>query len=210
MKKIIAAALTMTAVFFVSHSNADAYTPPCSRIIHIGDSVTLHSRDFQMNEYKKMGHSNAVISAAGSRTIFNKMPSDKHTGMQAVDYWKKRSDENSCWIIALGTNDSGFYKNEDLSVRISSVMKKLGDRRVAWVSVWKAPSGKNSKSAKIWNSSLVKVSSRYPNMQIIEWHKLVSQNRHLTNPDGVHYGPTGSKVRAKFIARWISNNWAVA
>ncbi len=122
MKKLAAAALAIAAAISVPQKSVSASSHPCSNIIHIGDSVTLHSMDFQMNEYKRMGYSNAVISAAGSRTIFNKMPSDKHTGMQAIDYWKKRSDKNSCWIIALGTNDSGFYKNENLSVRISSVM----------------------------------------------------------------------------------------
>jgi hypothetical protein len=195
-------ALGLTVGLFPVKANAAV---GCSNIVHIGDSLTVHSREYQKQEYKRIGYPDAIISAHGSRSVFNKMPNDRHTGLQAVVYWKKRVDVNACWVIALGTNDSPAWKYEDVGNRISAIMENLPGRRVAWVTVWKGP--KNNSSAKNWNLVLQKKIAKYGGMSIIEWHKVVAKNRQILNPDKVHYGSTGSKMRAKYIAKTVVLLW---
>lgn len=180
----------------------------CSNVVHIGDSLTLHSKQFQVVEYKKIGFPDAIISAAGSRSVFTKMPNDPHTGLEAVRYYKKRVDKDACWIIALGTNDSPSYKYENTGNRVSAVMSELKGRKVAWVSIWKGWGNHNNKSARLWNSMLEKKASRNTNMHVIGWDRFIQSRQFLLNPDKVHYGSTGSKLRAEFIARWIKKNWS--
>lgn len=179
----------------------------CSNVVHIGDSLTVHSKQFQVAEYKKIGFPNAIISAAGSRSVFTKMPNDPHTGLEAVRYYKKRVDKDACWVIALGTNDSPAYKYETIGNRVSAIMGELKGRKVAWVSVWKGWGKGNNKSATIWNSMLEKKAGRNINMHVIGWDRFIQTRQHLLNPDKVHYGSTGSRLRAEFIARWIKKNW---
>ena len=179
----------------------------CSNVVHIGDSLTVHSKEFQVAEYKKIGFPDAIISAAGSRSVFTKMPNDPHTGIEAVRYYKKRVDKDACWIIALGTNDSPAYKYENTGNRVSAVMNELKGRKVAWVSIWKGWGNHNNKSARLWNSMLEKKASGNTNMHVIGWDRFIQSRQFLLNPDKVHYGSTGSKLRAEFIARWIKKNW---
>lgn len=181
--------------------------PACSNIVHIGDSLTVHSRQFQAVEYKKIGFPNAIISAAGSRSVFTKMPNDPLTGLEAVRYYKKRVDKDACWVIALGTNDSPAYKYENIGNRVSAVMGELKGRRVAWVSVWKGWGNHNNKSATIWNDMLEDKAIRNTNMHVIGWDRFIQSRQNLLNPDKVHYGSTGSKLRAEFIAKWIKKAW---
>jgi hypothetical protein len=179
----------------------------CSNVVHIGDSLTVHSKQFQVAEYKKIGFPDAIISAAGSRSVFTRMPNDPHTGLEAVRYYKKRVDKDACWVIALGTNDSPAYKYETIGNRVSAVMGELRGRKVAWVSIWKGWGKGNNKSATIWNSMLKDKASRNINMHVIGWDRFIQTRKHLLNPDKVHYGSTGSRLRAEFIAKWIKKNW---
>ena len=179
----------------------------CSNVVHIGDSLTVHSKQFQVAEYKKIGFPDAIISAAGSRSVFTKMPNDPHTGIGAVRYYKKRVDKDACWVIALCTNDSPAYKYENTGNRVSAVMNELKGRKVAWVSIWKGWGKGNNKSARLWNSMIEKKASKNINMHVIGWDRFIQTRQHLLNPDKVHYGSTGSKLRAQFIARWIKKNW---
>ena len=201
MKKLLLSALIVTAIAIPQQARA---TEGCSNIVHIGDSLSVHSREFQQKEYKKLGYPNAVISAHGSRSVLSKLPNDRHTGLEAVKYWKKRSDQNTCWVIALGTNDSPAWKYQDVGTRVASVMRELKGMRVAWVTVWKGK--KNNPSARNWNAMLEKKSDKY-GFSIIYWDKVITKHRELLNPDGVHYGSTGSKLRAKYIARTIKKAW---
>jgi hypothetical protein len=181
--------------------------PTCSNMVHIGDSLTLHSKQFQAAEYKKIGFPDAIISAAGSRSVFTKMPNDPHTGLEAVRYYKKRVDKDACWVIALGTNDTGLHKPEAFGNNVSAVMRELKGKNVAWVSVWKGWKKGNNRSATLWNVMLEDRASRNTNMHVVGWDRFIQSRRFLLNPDKVHYGSTGSKLRAQFISKWIKKNW---
>jgi hypothetical protein len=54
---------------------------------------------------------------------------------------------------------------------------------------------------------LEKKASRNTNMYVIGWDRFIQSRQFLLNPDKVHYGSTGSKLRAEFIAKWIKKNW---
>ena len=201
MKKLLISSLIAIAVVIPQQAKASEV---CSNIVHIGDSLSVHSREFQEKEYKKLGYPNAVISAHGSRSVLSKMPNDKHTGLEAVKYWKKRTDANTCWVIALGTNDTPAWKYQDVGTRVVSVMRELKGMNVAWVTVWKGKT--NNPSARNWNSMLEKKADKY-GFSIVYWDKVVAKHKELLNPDGVHYGSTGSRLRAQFIARTVSRIW---
>lgn len=179
----------------------------CSNIVHIGDSITVHSRKYQKTEYAKIGYPNAIISAHGSRSVFGKLPKDDLTGLEAVKYWKARTDKRACWVIALGTNDSGFFKYGNTSNRIHAVMAELRGRRVIWVNVWKGAGNGNKQNARNWNKNLVIAAKRYPEMRVLDWAKIVKTQNNWLNPDKVHYNMVGSKARAKVIAAEVNSLW---
>lgn len=180
----------------------------CSNIVHIGDSITAHSFKYQKAEYAKIGYPNAIISAHGSRSVFDKLPKDDFTGLEAVKYWKQRTDRRACWVIALGTNDSGFMKYGPTQSRVHAIMRELPGRQVAWVNVWKGVGRGNKKEARQWNSNLISISKQYKNMEVLNWVKEVSKNKGWLNPDKVHYNMVGSKARAKFIASSVKKIWS--
>jgi len=201
MKKLLTATLIALAVAIPQQAKA---TDGCSNIVHIGDSLTVHSREFQKREYKKAGFPKAIISAHGSRSMYNKMPKDDFTGIQAVKYWKKKLDSNTCWVIALGTNDSPSWKYEDVGGRVTAVMRELKGMKVAWVTIWKGKT--NNPSARNWNAMLEKKARKH-NFSIIYWDKVVAKNKGLLNGDYVHYGSTGSRLRANYITRMVKIYW---
>jgi hypothetical protein len=201
MKKLLISSLIAISVVIPQQAKA---SEGCSNIVHIGDSLSVHSRKFQEKEYNKLGYPNAVISAHGSRSVLSKMPKDKHTGLEAVKYWKKRTDASTCWVIALGTNDTPAWKYQDVGTRVVSVMRELKGMNVAWVTVWKGKT--NNPSARNWNSMLEKKADKY-GFSIVYWDKVIAKHKELLNPDGVHYGNTGSRLRAQFIARTVSRVW---
>jgi hypothetical protein len=204
MKKLLISTLISVAV--VSPQPVKA-TPiqGCSNIVHIGDSLTVHSRVFQKAEYAKLGFRKAIISAGGSRSMYDKMPKDDFTGIEAVRHYKKISDSNTCWVIALGTNDSPSWKYEDVGGRVTAVMRELKGMKVAWVTIWKGKS--NNPSARNWNAMLEKKAEKYDNLYIIHWDKLIAKHKELLNPDYVHYGSTGSRLRANYITRMVKSHW---
>ena len=204
MKKLLISTLIAIAVISPQQANA---TPiqGCSNIVHIGDSLTVHSRVFQKAEYARLGFRKAIISAGGSRSMYGKMPKDDFTGIEAVRHYKKMSDSNTCWVIALGTNDSPSWKYEDVGGRVVAVMRELKGMKVAWVTVWKGK--KNNSSARNWNAMLEKKAEKYDNLYIINWHKVVAKHPQILNPDYVHYGATGSQMRAHYITRMVKDYW---
>jgi len=202
MKKLLISTLIAVAVAVPQQAKA---SEACSNIVHIGDSLTVHSRKFQKHEYKLIGYPKAVISAGGSRSMYNKTPKDDFTGIEAVKHWKKRLDSNTCWVIALGTNDSPSWKYEDVGGRVTAVMRELKGMKVAWVTVWKGKT--NNPSARNWNAMLVKKAKQHKNLYIINWHNVVAKNKKILNGDFVHYGGTGSQMRAKYIARMVNTYW---
>ena len=179
----------------------------CSNIVHVGDSVTLHSIKYQYLEYKKIGYKKAVISAAGSRSIFTKMPNDNFTGLEAVKHYKKHSDKNTCWVIALGTNDSGLIKYWSAKSAIMAIVHEIPNANILWVNVWKSSSKHNGPSATEWNDTLDTVSGNYENMMVLDWAKIASKHRKWLNPDGVHYNMLGSQNRARIVAREVNSLW---
>ena len=181
--------------------------PACSNIVHVGDSVTLHSMKYQYAEYEKIGYKNAVISAAGSRSIFTKTANDKFTGLEAVKYYKKRSDSKTCWVIALGTNDSGLLKYWKAKTAIVAIVDEIPNAKILWVNVWKGKTKKNGPTAIMWNNMLNYVAANRPNVTVLDWAKLASENKNWINPDGVHHNMLGSQARARIIAREVNNLW---
>lgn len=169
--------------------------------------MTLHSMKYQYLEYKKIGYKNAVISAAGSRSIFTKTANDKFTGLEAVKYYKKRSDKNTCWVIALGTNDSGLLKYWKAKTAIVAIVDEIPNAKILWVNVWKSKTKKNGPTAIEWNNMLNYVAANRPNVTVLDWAKIASENKNWVNPDGVHYNMLGSQARARIVAREVNSLW---
>lgn len=199
--------LILSTVLF-AHMPSAPTAKPCSNIVHIGDSITAHSFKYQKVEYARIGYPRAIISAHGSRSVFDKLPNDDFTGIDAVKYWKARTDRNACWVIALGTNDSGFIKYGDTKGRVYAVMNQLRGRRVLWINVWKGTGRGNNSSAKKWNRDLENISLKYKNMEILDWAKIASKKSFWLNPDRIHYNMVGSKSRALIIANKVKSLWA--
>lgn len=171
----------------------------CKNLVYIGDSLTSNGYDFYVADFNKLNFSNVIISAAGSRSLTSKRPTDVHTGLEAISYWKNKYPKSTCWIISLGTNDSGYVSAQYARKTITESMSIIGKSKTIWVDVWK---GKvfNSSKAKSWNSTLSKTLAKYPNAKVLNWTTYVKSNKNIIGPDGVHYTSLGYKQRSKFIA----------
>lgn len=188
---IVAFIVTLIPVQIKSNSS-------CNTVIHIGDSLTANGYNNYVNNYKMVGFSNVIVSAGGSRTFTSKRKTDVHTGLQAIEFWKKKYPSSACWVIDLGTNDSGYVSSQYAQKNINKAMSIIGKSKVIWVNVWKGKHS-NSTKAKNWNATLSNALSKYSNVKLLKWTSYVKNNKSILGPDGVHYTGLGYQQRSKYI-----------
>lgn len=171
-----------------------ATAAPCSALIHIGDSTTVAMRRYLETDYAKYGFINVVISAGNGRSILYSSGSDTMSGLDAVAYWKARTPEGRCWVIALGTND---LISTNKAERIDKMIGALGADRAMWVNTYvnsRTRPKYNGLNAYAWNALL-----EQRNLNILDWASVV-QPTWLTK-DGIHYTTEGSQNRSAIITK---------
>lgn len=143
-------------------------------------------------DYKINGFVNIVISAGNGRSITGKRDTDQFTGLEAVAYWKKRTDDRRCWVIALGTNDM-ISINKD--ARIKKMKAALGNDKAMWVGVSansRTRPSYNGLNAFAWNHLLIK-----NDVNVYDWSADVKPSWFA--PDGIHYTTNGLLNRSSLI-----------
>jgi lysophospholipase L1-like esterase len=165
----------------------------------IGDSLTLGTLRYQADAFSAVGWPQATIDAHGSRGVRTKNKTDRYTGLTAVDAIRTESGEPDVWVIALGTNDSGIYPNEQHPAIVRMMMDHLGaGHRVLWANIYR-PDAKARQAS--WNNALATVAAERPDeLFVFDWALLAAENKRWLAKDGVHCTAKGYEHRATAIA----------
>ena len=103
--------------------------------------------------------------------------------------------------MSLGTNDDPRTISSFRS-SVRAVMNVAGPRRcVVWANIVRPPVAGASYAA--YNRVLAQESRRRDNLRVVNWARLVRQNRHWLAGDGVHVNATGYQVRARRVAKSV-------
>ena len=84
------------------------------------------------------------------------------------------------------------------------MMSVIGSQPVMWVNVKSLlASGPYAESDMLsWDSALMRVCARYPNMRVYDWAAAAEENWFIS--DGIHYTSAGYAARADLIARALA------
>jgi lysophospholipase L1-like esterase len=192
---LAAAELLDTTVAGASTRRAEA-----TRVSVVGDSLTEGTMPYQAETLSYLGWGSAAIDAYKSRGIATKMKGDPHTGLSAVDSIRSTSGDSDLWVVALGTNDAGFYPQDKQVTLIREMVDQIGaEHYVLWVNVYLPGTLKRQR---MWNDSLTMVAAERPNqMFILDWATLAEENPKWLAGDKIHCSGAGYKNRASVIAQ---------
>jgi lysophospholipase L1-like esterase len=96
-------------------------------------------------------------------------------------------------VMALGTNN--VESPEQFTAVINETMALLGPRRVLWVNI-------ASPTARPFNVDLDAAGSRYRNLEIIDWARVMAAHPGDLVADQIHNTDAGYRLRAEVIA-WV-------
>ena len=190
MRFISIIVLLLSSVLFPQPSKVT-----CQQLVHLGDSTTISMSPWLRSDYERLGFSNVQIHAVNGGSIW--YPSGQ-SGLDAARRYKK---PGTCWVDALGTNDSASTSASNWNARFDSIMAVIGQDPVVWVNVWyDSPTrpSYNRGVATWWNVFLLYKQSKY-NIEIVDWATPAKRNSQWFLSDGLHYTSTGSRGRSFWI-----------
>lgn len=182
----------------------------CQSVAHIGDStsVDLISAAFLPSQaqrlaarYASVGVRHLRVDASGGRSIVEVLPGQVN-GYNVASAWRSKG-YTGCWVVALGTNDTANVtagSSVGMMARIDRMMAVAHGQPVMWVNTRTLLSSGAWANAneQLWNKTLVRALSKYPNMRIFNWSAVAQPGWFLS--DGIHYDTLGCAMRAKAIA----------
>lgn len=124
------------------------------------------------------------------------------SGINVIKHYKSKLSNNTCWVIALGTNDAASSQKPNDSTRITLTMEALDGDPVVWVNVWmnsKTRPNYSSTAARKWNTLLSNELSIYTKSYILDWDYLAKRNPSWFSTDGYHYSSFGYQQRSEMI-----------
>jgi len=195
-----AGAIVAAEVLDTNVAGASTRRVEATRISVVGDSLTEGTVPYQVETFSYLGWGSAAIDAYKSRGIATKMKGDPHTGLSAVDAIRSTSGDSDLWVVALGTNDAGFYKQDAQVDLIREMVDQIGGGHyVLWVNVYLPATLKRQR---MWNDSLALVAAeRREQMFILDWATLAQENPKWLAGDKIHCSAVGYKNRASVIAQ---------
>ena len=201
-------------------SSGSASTPAaslrtsCHAVAHIGDSTSegMISPEYLPNpaqrlaaQYHRVGVSSVRWDISGARSVVEVLPGqvNGYNAAQAI----YGSGFRSCWVIALGTNDTADVavgSNVGLMTRIQRMMAAAHGEPVMWVNLRSLlASGPYSEADMVtWDNTLLKACAKYPNMRVFNWAALAKTKWYIS--DGIHFTSDGYAARGRLIAQALA------
>jgi len=179
---------------------ATRVTTESTRVSLVGDSLTEGTLPYQADTLSYLNWSSSAIDAFKSRGIRTKMKGDPHTGLSAVDAIRETYGDSDLWVVALGSNDAGFYPLDEQPEVIREMLDRIGDGHyVLWVNVYLPATLKRQHA---WNASLATVAAERPHqLFVLDWATLAEENPKWLGSDKLHCSTVGYKKRASVIAQ---------
>lgn len=165
----------------------------------MGDSLTLTALPWTANDYRALGFVDVNVHAVNGGSIW--YPS----GQSGVDAAKRYKKPKTCWVVALGTNDSASTSAKNWNARYESLMSVIGKDPVIWVNVWyDSPTRPNYNKgiAQWWNTFLI--SKMGKNVYVYDWATTAKSNQNWFISDGLHNTSTGARQRSFMISHYAA------
>jgi lysophospholipase L1-like esterase len=179
--------------------SASTMSPSESRVSLVGDSLTLGTLPYQDAALTNAGWGGSAIDAFKSRGIRTKVRADQHTGLTAVDAIRNKWGDSDLWVVALGTNDAGFFSKDKQADVIREMVDHIGSGHyVLWVNVYLPATPPRQQR---WNATLATIAAeRSDEMFVFDWASLAAQNPKWLAHDQIHCSPLGYRNRSTAIA----------
>lgn len=170
----------------------------------LGDSISLASREELADRFRAKSL-DFYLNASVSRSITGKgtTSGNKTSGLAAVDEDKKRIENASAVIVALGTNQNDDFPKtmRQLTDKIKSIN---GDATIYWVNVFSEGKGSNKVDKERINKDIQEV-AKDQGLSVID---TVEQEIELGD-DKVHPTPKGEKAFAEAVSVGIESERSV-
>ena len=191
--------LLCISVCLVPSKNIETYSS-CKHLVHIGDSTSVPIVKQLKTKYESIGFNDVHISVGNGRSLVYSQKPDTMSGINAINYYRRKLGSGICWVIALGTNDAASTQRPDDSTRIDLTMEAINGDRVVWINVWMNSSrpGYNIYNSKKWNTLLSNKLKIYSHAYIVNW-AAISKGFPQWFSDGYHYTNLGYKKRSEYI-----------
>ncbi|MFN8171129.1 MAG: GDSL-type esterase/lipase family protein [Candidatus Nanopelagicales bacterium] len=161
------------------------------RVLFVGDSLTRESRVLTARALRAHGWT-PTFRCWGSRRL--------DWGIAQVARARQLDQLPGVVVIALGTNDISWVDEATTARRVDALLDRLGPRRqVLWVDLHLTRSAWLDARAARFNAMLRDQARHRPNLTIVGWHRVAAAHR-IRGWDGIHYGPSGYRLRAKVVS----------
>lgn len=155
-------------------------------VLIIGDSLTVGSESDLRKKLK-----GAVVISQGSEPT--------KWGVDQLE--AQKGSLPGTVVMGFGTNDTPDEKA--FRKQVERALKIVGpDRHLVWINVWRTHPTANTNELSGLNIVLEELAEEHPNMSIVDWAKMVSDEE-VTLGDNAHTDPAGYKKRADAISQTV-------
>jgi lysophospholipase L1-like esterase len=206
--------LVMAGVLWWSATPGSAVTQ--RSVVIIGDSIINGNRSIVEAALARQAVPSWTFDTKSGRkittaTTINGAPVS--SGLDAVDAVRASGVDSLFWVVELGTNNLGMIRNCGCADQaafarrlIVTMLDRIGDRRVAWVSVRAAS---HLPESRVFNAALARVADERANVSVIDWFAH-SEGRPDWFIDGVHPTLDGARAFADLLAGSVAAIWPTA
>jgi lysophospholipase L1-like esterase len=161
------------------------------RIAMIGDSITFMASDPLRQGFTDLGLDVVTIDAQVGRRMTVGTRGQLYPGTDVVRYIAA-GDGVDLWVVALGTNDVGQYRDApEYTQQILAVLAEVPVRApLAWVDTWHRD---RPEACELLNGVLRGVVGARPRSLVVDWYSHGDDDGVVTS-DGVHPTEQGTSV----------------
>jgi hypothetical protein len=178
--------------------------PPKSFVM-IGDSITAGAQRTVTALMSRSGFSSVIVNGQNSRRIdVGNRKRGLVAGTEVASYVAASHPSPLVWVIALGTNDAGIYRDgaayADLIEHMLSVVPSTAP--LAWINTYRRD---QLRSCEILNVALNDVLAKRRNSAVGNWFEQCAlPESRLLSSDGVHPNPRGVLAFADTVASAVA------
>ncbi len=170
-------------------------------IVMIGDSITVASMPALQARFSSLGFDQPVIVAKERKRMAQEIR-DNPSGAAIADFLTADDEPgddraNELWIVALGTNDIGQYRADEIAAAVNEVLARVPeDAPLVWVDTYFRD---ESDDAAQVNAIIADRIGRRGNAVVAPWSFYAAGDGVLRS-DGVHPSASGTDVFAAVVA----------
>jgi lysophospholipase L1-like esterase len=181
---------------------AGATTVPArTSVVMIGDSITDGARAGLEFAFSAKGFTDVTVDAQwGRRISVGDGVSVPLNGLQAVKDLQAQGADPDVWVVALGTNDLGLYRDAAAYAEVIDQMLALlpVDKPLVWVNTFRA---NQLGDTVVYNSTLAERLALRGNAVLTDWFAIASApDQEVLTDDGVHPTRDGYGIFALTVA----------